>query len=146
MSESNVEVVRSLLGSFEGLDVAGVDWGAEPIRELLDGACSSEVELRTLESGVGTGVDAEYHGVDGVVRYLQDWIEPFAEYHAEFLEYIDLGDFVLVATRNWGVGSGSGARTDLDLVYACEVKNGLITRMLQYDTLEDARAAIGAGV
>ena len=118
---------------------------AEPIREVLDGVCSSEVELRPLESGAGTGVDAEYHGVDGVVRYLQDWIEPFAEYHAEFLEYIDLGDFVLVPTTNWGVGSGSGARTAIDLVYACEVRNGVITRMLQYDTDDDARAAIAAG-
>jgi hypothetical protein len=117
---------------------------AEPIRELLDGVCSSEVELRPLE-GAGTGVDAEYHGVDGVVRYLQDWIEPFAENHAEFLKYIDLGDFVLVPTTNWGVGSGSGARTAIDLVYACEVQNGVITRMLQYDTVEDARAAIAAG-
>lgn len=29
--------------------------------------------------------------------------------------------------------------------YACEVKDGLITRILEYDALEDARAAIAAG-
>ncbi len=29
--------------------------------------------------------------------------------------------------------------------YVCEVKDGLIRRILQYDTPEDARAAIAAG-
>jgi hypothetical protein len=145
MPEEAVEVVRSLLGPFEGIDVAAVDWSAEPIHELLAGACSPDVELRTLDSGVGTGVDAEYRGVDGIARYLQDWIEPFGEYHAEFGEYIQLGDFVLVPVRNWGIGSGSGARTELELVYACEVKNGRISRLFQYDTVEDARAALGDG-
>ena len=146
MSEQNVEVVRSLLSPFEGIDVAGVDWGAEPIRDLLAGACSWEVELRTLESGAGTGVDGEYHGVEGVARYLHDWIEPFAEYHARFFDYIALGDFVLVSTRNWGIGSGSGVKTEIELVYACEVKDGSITRLLQYDTVADARSAIESGV
>lgn len=144
MSEQNVEVVRSLLAPFEGVDVGEIDWSAEPIRDLLATGCSPEVELRTLESGTGTGVDAEYHGVDGVVHYLQDWMEPFGEYHVEWLDFTDHRDFVLVPTRNWGIGSGSGARTEIELVYVIEVKDGLITRMLQYDTIEDARKAIGA--
>ena len=147
MSEgpANVELVRSLLGPFEGLNVAEIDWGAEPIREVLAGAVSPEAELRTLDSGAGTGVSAVYHGLDGVVSYLQDWIEPFGEYYAEWGEFIEHGDFVLVPVRNWGVGSGSGAPVEIELVYACEVKDGLITRMLQYDTLEEAKRAISAG-
>jgi hypothetical protein len=145
MSERNVEVVRALLGPFEGQNVAAIDWGAEPIRELLAGALSPEIEVRTLDSGVGAGVDAVYNGVDGVVRYLRDWIGPFGEYYTEWGEFIDRGDFVLVSVRNWGIGSGSGARVEIELVYACEVKEGLVTRILQYDTLEDAREAIAAG-
>jgi hypothetical protein len=144
MSEQNVEVVRSLLGPFEGLNVADIDWSAEPLRALLAAACSPEIELRTLDSGTGTGVDPVYQGIDGVARYLQDWMEPFGEYHAKWLDYIDHGDFVLVPTSNWGVGSGSGARTEIELVYACEVKDGLISRILQFDTLDDARDAVAA--
>jgi hypothetical protein len=145
MSESNVQVVRSLLGPFEGINAAEIDWDAEPIRELVAKAVSPDIELRTLDSGIGAGVDAVYNGVDGVFRYLRAWIEPFGEYYAEYGDFIDHGDFVLVPVRNWGVGSGSGARVELELAYACEVKGGVMTRLLQYDTLEDARAAIAAG-
>jgi hypothetical protein len=145
MSESNVQVVRSLLGPFEGINVAEIDWAADPIRELLAGSVAPDIELRTLDSGIGAGVDAVYTGVDGLVRYLRAWIEPFGEYYAEYGDFIDHGDFVLVPVRNWGVGSGSGVQVELELVYACEVKEGVMTRLLQYDTLEDARVAIAAG-
>jgi|tagenome__1003787_1003787.scaffolds.fasta_scaffold20811167_2 hypothetical protein len=145
MSEGNVQVVRSLLGPFEGINVAEIDWAVDPIRELLAGAVSPDIELRTLDSGIGAGVDAAYNGVDGLVRYLRAWIEPFGEYFVEYGDFIDHGDFVLVPVRNWGVGSGSGARVEIELVYACEVKGGVMTRLLQYDTLEDAGAAIAAG-
>jgi ketosteroid isomerase-like protein len=145
MSEQNVEVVRSLLGPFQGINVAEIDWGAEPIRQLLAGSCSPEIEVRTLESGVGTGVDPVYHGVDGVTSYLQAWMEPFTDYRTEWLDFIDEGDFVLVPISNRGIGSGSGVPTELELVYACEVRDGLITRLLQYDTLDDARADLELG-
>jgi ketosteroid isomerase-like protein len=142
MSAENVEVVRSLLGPFQGINVAEIDWGAEPIRQLLAGSCSPEIEVRTLESGMGTGVDPVYNGVDGVISYLQDWMEPFNDYRTEWLDFIDEGDFVLVPVSNRGTGSGSGVPVELDLVYACEVRDGLIARILQYDTIEDAREAL----
>jgi ketosteroid isomerase-like protein len=142
MSAENVEVVRSLLGPFQGINVAEIDWGAEPIRQLLAGSCSPEIEVRTLESGMGTGVDPVYNGVDGVISYLQDWMEPFNDYRTEWLDFIDEGDFVLVPVSNRGTGSGSGVPVELDLVYACEVRDGLIARILQYDTVEDAREAL----
>jgi ketosteroid isomerase-like protein len=139
MSQQNVEVVRALLGPFQGINVAEIDWGAEPIRKLIEGSCSPEIEIRTLESGLGTGVDPVYNGVDGVVSYLQAWMEPFTDYRTQWDDFIDEGDFVLVPVSNTGVGSGSGVKVDLELVYACEVKDGLISRIVQFDTLDDAR-------
>ena len=102
MSERNVEVVRSLLEPFQAINTAEIDWGADVVREALAAKCSPDIEVRTLDSGIGTGIDP-------------------------------------------GARQGSGARTELEMSYACEVKDGLITRILQYDTLEDARAAIAAG-
>ncbi len=145
MSERNVEVVRALLGPFQGINLAEIDWSAEPIRRVLTGSCSPEIEVRTLESGMGTGLEPVYNGVDGVVSYLQAWMEPFTDYRTEWLDFIDAGGFVLVPVTNRGIGSGSGVPTELELVYACEVRDGLIARLLQYDTLEDARAALGIG-
>ena len=45
---------------------------------------------------------------------------------------------------NRGIGTGSGVPVELELVYACEVRDGLIARILQYDTLDDARDATAA--
>jgi ketosteroid isomerase-like protein len=141
MSKENVRIVRSMLEPFEQVNVAAVDWGAEPIREVLRSAYAPDVELRTLESGTGTGVGAVYRGHDGLIRYLQDWIEPFSEYRVEWLDYIEAGDRVLVPSRQRGTGSGSGVTTELELTHVYEVHDGLITRVAQYDTLDDARNA-----
>ena len=82
--------------------------------------------MRTLESGMGAGVDPVYNGVDGVVSYLQRaWMEPFTDYRVQWLEFIDEGDFVLVRVSNRGIGSGKrGACGAMELVYACEVEDG----------------------
>jgi SnoaL-like domain len=144
MSRENVEVVRSLLEPFGATNTAEIDWEAPGLRDAFAAACSPELEVRTLDSGTGTGVDPVYRGLDGLARYLRDWLEPFSEYHADWLEFIDAGDYVLVRTSQWGIGAGSGARVEIDLAYACEAQDGLITRVVQYDTLAEARAATGS--
>ncbi len=145
MSQQNVEIVRSVFEPLDDLDLAAVDWTAEALREALGRAYSPDVELRTLASGTGTGLDEIYRGLDELVRYLRDWLEPFSEYHLESLDYIDAGDRVLVPSRQWGVGRTSGARVELELTTAYELRDGQITRVAQYDTLEDARKATGRG-
>ena len=76
-----------------------------------------------------------------MVQYLQEWLGPFSEYHVEWLDFIEAGDFVLVPSRQWGVGSTSGARVEIELTYLYELRDGQIARMDQYDTLEDALEA-----
>jgi ketosteroid isomerase-like protein len=127
----------------EGINVAAIDWDVEAIREILGRAYSPDVELRTLESGIGSGVGEFYRGSDGVVRYLREWLEPFSEYHVENLDYIEAGDCVLVPSRQWGVGSGSGARVEIELTILYELRDGQIARVHQYDTLEEALEAAG---
>jgi hypothetical protein len=144
MSAENVDVVRNQLEQFQGVDLAEIDWGAEPIREILAAGNSPNVELRTLESGTGAGVDAVYRGLDGLARYLGDWMEPFSEYRVESFDFIDEGEFVQVPSSQWGVGGGSGARVEHEITWACEVKDGRITRILQYDTVQQARDAIAS--
>jgi ketosteroid isomerase-like protein len=141
MSEENVEIIRSVSEPFAGIDVAGIDWGSKPMREAIGTAYSEDAELTTLESGLGTGVDGHYRGLDGFVQYLQDWLEPFGEYHVEWLDYVDAGDFVLVPSRQWGIGAASGARAELELTYLYELRDGKVVRIHQYDTLDEARAA-----
>ena len=142
MSEENVEIVQSMLGPFGGVDVSAVDWDAEVIREILEQSYSPDVVLRTLASGVGSGPSAVYRGWDGLVQYLKEWLEPFSEYHLEPLDYVEAGDCVLVPSRQWGVGSSSGARVEIELTLVYELRDGKIVRLDQYDTVEDAREAV----
>jgi len=113
----------------------------EEVREVLGNAYSPDLELRTLESGAGTGLDAVYRGLEGLAEYLRGWLEPFSEYHMEFLDYVEDGDRVLVPIRAWGVGKGSGARAEIELTMAYEVQDGKIARIVQYDTIQQAREA-----
>ncbi len=141
MSQENVERIRSVTAGFAGINMIDVDWSSDLVREGFKDVYTPDVELRTLESGLGTGVDGVYRGWDGWVQYLEDWFEPFGEYYIEWLDYIEAGDRVLVPTRQWGIGSASGARAELELTWLFELRDGKITRAFQYDTLEEARAA-----
>jgi ketosteroid isomerase-like protein len=143
MSQENVEIVRSFIEPFDGINVAAIDWSAEAIREALGRAYSPDVELSTLASGLGSGVGEFYKGPDGLVRYLREWLEPFSEYHLENLDYVEAGDCVLVPSRQWGVGAGSGARVEIELTTLYELRDGRIVRIHQYDTMEEALEAAG---
>ena len=117
MAQRNVEIVRSMLAPFEAINVAELDLHDEAVREVLEGFYSPDVELNTLQSGLGSGVGEHYRGYDGLAKYLTEWLEPFSEYRVEWLDYIEAGDRVLVPCHQWGIGSGSGARVELDLTY-----------------------------
>ena len=145
MSRENVELVRASLEPFAGVNVAAIDWSGEELREAVAASYAEDAELRTLATGVGSGMDSVYRGWDGLVRYLREWFEPFSEYHVEWLEFIDDGDRVLVPSRQWGIGSASGARVELELTHAYTVRDGRIARLHQFDTLEEAREAAGRG-
>jgi ketosteroid isomerase-like protein len=143
MSRENVEIVRSTFEPFDGMNLAAIDWSAETIREALGRTYSPDIELRTLASGLGSGVGELYRGLDGLVRYLREWLEPFSEYHVENLDYVEAGDCVLVPSRQWGVGGGSGARVEIELTTLYELQDGRIVRIHQYDTMGEALESAG---
>jgi ketosteroid isomerase-like protein len=140
MSQENVEIVRGMLEPFNGIDAAAIDWSANEVRDALGSAYSEDLELRPLASG-RTGLDEVYRGVDGLVEYFRTWLEPFSEYHFELLDYLDDGDRVLVPMRGRGVGAASGVPAEIELTTAYELRDGLIERIIQYDSLDEAREA-----
>jgi hypothetical protein len=145
MSQANVDFVRNAWKPFEGVNIAALDFEGEFVRQALEATFSPDIELKTLDSGLGTGVGQHYRGLDGLQRYLEEWFDPFSEYYIENLDYIDAGDFVLVPARNRGVGSGSGVTVDLELTTLNEVRADRIVRLHQFDTLAEARAAAEQG-
>jgi ketosteroid isomerase-like protein len=137
---TNAELVRSLWEPMDGVNIAAVDWGADVIRQILGDSYSPEIELTTLQSGLGSGVGESVRGVDGLVSYLREWLEPFSEYYSENHDYIEVGDCVLVPCRQWGTGTSSGAKVEIELTHLFELRDGQVVRWHQYDTLAEARA------
>jgi ketosteroid isomerase-like protein len=78
-----------------------------------------------------------------VIQALREWVEPFSEYRAEPLDYIDVGDHVVVPIRQWGVGTTSGAPVEIEVTHVYEFRNGQIAKVDEYDTLDEALEAAG---
>jgi ketosteroid isomerase-like protein len=140
MSRENTEIVRGMLEPFDGLDAVAIDWSATEVREALGSAYSDDLELRPLAMG-RTGLDEVYRGVEGLAEYFRVWLEPFREYRLELLDYIDDGERVLVPMRGQGVGSASGVPVTIELTTAYELRDGRIRRIVQFASLDEARAA-----
>ena len=141
MSQSNLELVRGQWAPFVGLDATKVDWSAEPVREMLLSVVADDVELNWAPGWAG---ERHFKGKDGIVQAFREWIEPFSEYHAEALDFIEAGDRVLVPNRQWGTGKTSGAPVEIEVTWVYEFRDGLITRIDEYDSLEEAREAAGS--
>jgi ketosteroid isomerase-like protein len=127
MSQQNVEIVRRALESFRDGDVEGALALGHP--EI--------VSARADPDG------AVFHGHDGLLRLMADWVEGFEEWSYEAEEYVDAGDRVVVRLRQWGRGAGSGAPVEAQnwIVYALE--DGLIRRVHIYSDGRQAYAAAG---
>jgi hypothetical protein len=117
MSQENVEIVRAMFEPFNGMDIADIDWGGEAMREIIEREYSPEVKLTTMESAIGIGPSRTYSGWDGLVQYLDEWFGPFSEYYLDSL--------------------------DMELAISYEFRDGLVTRVDQYDTVEDVLKAAG---
>jgi ketosteroid isomerase-like protein len=141
MSKRNLEVVRAMWEPFKGLDATTIDWDAEEVRESIALPFSPDVELSWSTRWAGK---REYRGRDGVIRAYREWVEPFSEYYAEPLDFIEVGeDFVVVPTRQWGVGEASGVPVETEVTHVFEFRDGQIARLDEYETVEEALKAAG---
>jgi ketosteroid isomerase-like protein len=141
MAGANVEVVRGMWAPFTGLDITTIDWDAPVIREVLAPNFSPDVELTWSATWLGK---RHYEGVDGVIQAFKEWLEPFSEYHVEPLEFIEHGDHVVVPNRQWGSGAESGVPVDIEVAHLSEFVDGLIVRLDEFDTKDEAMEAIAA--
>ena len=140
MPGANVEIVRALWEPLKGVDCAQIDWGSEQIRELLQ-VYAPDAELRWEASWAGK---REYRGRDGVIEAFSAWVEPFSEYYVEALDYIEVGDRVVMPTRQRGTGRASGAPVEIDVTHVIGFRDGMIVTVDEYATVEQGLAAARA--
>ena len=129
MSQENVDLIRRGHEAFR-------DGGEDAIFDYLD----PEVELTPVDELPGVET---YHGHDGVRRYFQTTREAFGDFGWEPQEFVNLGDHVLVATRFFAAGRGSGVPVDAIVYNVWTVRNGKVVRVRGSLSRSHALAAAG---
>jgi ketosteroid isomerase-like protein len=131
MPPKNVEVVRRQFEAFQdgGLDAVAKYWHPEIEWRAVEGAADDVGLIR---------------GEPGLRRYYQDWIDAMDPLRAEVEEVLfDDGEQVAAVIRNSGRGRASGVLTEGRYFVACTVRDGRIVSGREYDTREQALAAVG---
>jgi ketosteroid isomerase-like protein len=131
MPPKNVEVVRRQFEAFQdgGLDAVAKYWHPDIEWRAVEGAADDVGLIR---------------GEPGLRRYYQDWIDAMDPLRAEVEEVLfDDGEQVAAVIRNSGRGRASGVLTAGRYFVACTVRDGRIVSGREYETREQALAAVG---
>ncbi|HWX96915.1 MAG TPA: nuclear transport factor 2 family protein [Solirubrobacteraceae bacterium] len=129
MSDENVELLRR---GFDRFMTTG-----EPPWEIFD----DEVEVYDHD----TPDQGAYRGHAGYARWLEDWGAAWAEWSIEPQEYIDAGDWVVVAIRMKTKGLGSSIEVERRDAMVWEVRASKIVRLDYYNDRKQALESVGLG-
>jgi ketosteroid isomerase-like protein len=132
LSAENVETVRRAMEVFASGDLDGFLTALHPDTEWR--SASDEPNAQT------------YRGHDGIRRFAAEiseaWAGRFNDTMA-FEDFIDLGDWVVVPWTARLRGRISGIEVEVNETYAVRVEDGLIVRVDEYRTREEAIDAVG---
>jgi ketosteroid isomerase-like protein len=131
VSRANVELVRS---SFEAFGRGDFDQAFA--------VYDSAVEWRTADDEPDTHT---YIGIPALRRFAAHLAEPWSNRFGtavKFEDFIDCGDWVVAPWTGRLHGHGSGIEIDVSETYAVLVRDGLIRRVDEYRTVEQALDAV----
>jgi ketosteroid isomerase-like protein len=128
MSSENVEIVRRSLELWSDGDLEGFIAEVDP-----------ELEWRT--SGIYPGVDPVYYGHEGFRKFWRDFHEIWQTLSMELREVAVAGERVAFSFRFDATGR-DGVRTGRDQASVATLRNGLLLRIQNYGTWEEALDAI----
>jgi ketosteroid isomerase-like protein len=143
MSQSDVEIVRRLLGPFEQDDMVPLVLD-EAISASITAASApfftADFECVFVRDDVGR---AAYSGLDGLRAAWLDWLLPWESYHAGVEDVIDAGDGrVLVLTNDHARPKGASAEVNFMGAPVWTVRDGKVARIEFYwNRAEGLRAA-----
>ena len=130
MSQENVEIVRAAFDAFERGDMEGV------LR-----LCDDDIEI--TQPAELPGVSRHQHGHAGVLEAFAIWPEQWDDFRIEMVRVDDIGDHVMVTTRQRGRGKDSGAEVETYFTFLFSIRAGKIAEwrifMREAEALEAAR-------
>jgi uncharacterized protein len=129
MSESNVELIRTVYELFQAGDQDGALALLDPAVEVHDRPEIPDPQV--------------YRGHEGVLASLQVSQDTFDQLSLVPEEYVDTGNQVVVVFRFQGVGRGSGIEVDEQLAHRWSIRDGKGVRMDVHSSREQALRAAG---
>ncbi len=127
LPDQNVEIVRRSLEAFDHGDIERALAAADP----------GLVTTRVDPDG------AVFHGPEGFLQALSEWVEDFTEWSNASEELIDAGDRVVARVHQVARGAGSGVPVEADYWLIFTLADGNVTRLDIYSDRGQALAAAG---
>jgi ketosteroid isomerase-like protein len=129
MSQENVELARRGFASWEQGDLEG---HLRLIHE--DVVCCRVAPLIDPKA---------YHGLEGYLEFVSDWMEPYEDLRFHPNEYIDAGDRVVVEVPQEGHLAGSNQVMKGTFWFLLTVHDGKVVRFEIYGERDQALEAAG---
>jgi ketosteroid isomerase-like protein len=138
MSEANVDRFIELVEAFNRLSEAAEEFNPEPLRGFL-GVMDPEIQFQPQQSALQGG----YVGHEGVLQWLADLAEHYADGYVDYADIRDLDDRVLALGTLHFTGRASGIETEAPVAIVASFRNGLITDFTDYGDRDRALEAVG---
>ena len=87
-----------------------------------------------------------YRGYAGFVEFFREWLSAWGDYRMRPLEFIDLGDRVVVFDEIVGRGAGSGALLIQEHALVLCLEDGRVMLSQEYFDPAEALQAVGLGI
>jgi ketosteroid isomerase-like protein len=130
MSEEKVEVVRR---GYEAWNRGDLEW-------LLDHITPDHV-FRTAQLFPDT--EAVYRGREGLVRFWNLLLEPWETFQVEVERIEPIGEDQVLALLRWHGLGRDGIEVELEWAHLLTMKNGLVSRTVNFPNWRQALEAAG---
>jgi ketosteroid isomerase-like protein len=136
VSEENVAIVRAMFDT-------GAMTNKEEILKVLPEAIPVLFHRDAEWIEAPERVDSKtYRGHVGIRDSFERWLEDWDEYRIEADRFEDHGDHVLVVSREFGKGHGSGASTEAMVFSLFTFRDGKVSHYREFYDEAAARAAL----
>ncbi|MFN2615799.1 MAG: nuclear transport factor 2 family protein [Thermoleophilaceae bacterium] len=130
MSRENVEIIRRAFEAFRTNDLEA--WLA-----------TISPNINVFPNPREPGAKPHYEGREGVLEYLRNWYAGWDEYVVEPTQFVEAGDYVVVAAREIGTAKQSGIRVEQEFSHVFRLRDGQTVEWRQFGPLSEALEAVG---
>jgi ketosteroid isomerase-like protein len=133
MSQENVDVIR------QGWDA----WLRGDLPRLFR---NFDPEIVWDTSHFHDWPEPAYHGIEGVERFLNEWLNVWDDYEVGVEDVMAVPDGrVVTLVRQRGKGRSSGLAMDMQMAQIATLRDGKVTRLDNYEDRDEALEAVGLG-